>query len=371
VTIPAMANRRKRAAHFLLLPELADSPPNAAIVASLQELGYDVDLFAPGEFRGTPHGPSVGAHHAEYGLRWLAANALSPRWRQYDLFSGTSEDPLAVSAVLSLVHGRPSFALVDEIKSGSYRGDAREHWKALCRWAMRHARLTIVNDDSRVALLRDYAALPASSNVTVYPGCFHAPPEPAPAAGLRRQWGAPEGALVIGASGGCNLTSGTDWLVSALERLPGLHAVVQPLGMDAFARFLMEHLACRERLYIEGRRLSWREAWASAAGFDVGLAVYTNPAPQFQHMGTSSNRLCMYLAMGVPVIASAQPSFRFLEEYECGVLVGSQQEFDAAIAHLRANLDRMKANAARCAREYVAAPAKRAALVEALRRAVA
>jgi hypothetical protein len=356
-----MAATQPRAAHFLLHPELADSPPNAAIVASLQELGYSVDLFAPG--------PSTSATRTvEYGRRWLAANAMSPSWRQYSVFSGTSEDPLAISGALGFVHRRPSFALVDEIKSGSYRGDAPEHWKALCRWAMRRASFTIVNDASRVPLLNDYARLAPGSKVLVYPGCFHSPPEPVEStADLRRQWGAQEGALVVGASGGCNLTSGTDWLVSALERLPGLHAVVQPLGMDPFARFLFEHLACRDRLYLEAARLPWREAWASAAAFDVGLAVYTNPAPQFQNMGTSSNRLCMYLAMGVPVIASAQPSFRFLEQYQCGVLVRSQEEFDAALEHVRSNLPQMKANAQRCAREYIAAPARRAALVETLR----
>ena len=355
MTIGRMQAQRKRAAHFLLVPELAHSPPNEAIVTSLQELGYDVDLFAP------------GTQGIDYGRRWLLRNALSPRWRDYAVFSATSEDPLGVAGVLSALHRRPFFALVDEIKSGAYRGDAPEHWKQLCRWAIRRSRFSIVNDESRISLLREYAGLAPDHRVLVYPGSFHEPPQPASVAQLRREWNAPEDALVIGASGGFNLTAGAQWLVGALERIPRLHAVIQPLGVEPLARFLLDHLACGGHMHVEEHRLGWREAWASAAGLDVGLAVYTNPAPQFQNMGTSSNRLCMFLSMGVPVIASAQPSFRFLENYGCGVLVSTQAEFDAALGHVRANLPGMKANALRCAREYIAAPARRQQLVEALR----
>jgi hypothetical protein len=38
----------KRAAHFLQVPEIASSPANDAIVNALLELGYEVDLYAPG-----------------------------------------------------------------------------------------------------------------------------------------------------------------------------------------------------------------------------------------------------------------------------------------------------------------------------------
>ena len=205
-----MAGNKKKAAHFLLLPELAGSPPNEAIVHALLELGYDVDLYAPGgAFSTAAYGSRVSAFGVEYGRRWLLQNALSPRWREYQSFSGTSEDPLAVVGVLAYLHRRPSFALVDEIKSGSYSGNSPEYWKRLCRWAIRRARFAIVNDQSRVSLLREYAGLPPDSETVVYPGCFHAPPPPAPAAVLRQQWGAPPDALVVGASGGFNLTSGT------------------------------------------------------------------------------------------------------------------------------------------------------------------
>lgn len=352
-----------RAAHFLLSWDLTNSPPNEAIVHTLLGQGYDVDLYAPGQCPGeTPYGPGVTTHTAEYGRRWLLKNAWSPRWQRYAVFSGTSEDPLAIVGVLALLHRRPSFALVDEIMSGSYRGDRPASWKRLCQWAMRRANFCIVNDASRADLLRDYARLPRNKAVIVYPGCFHTPPSPAPKSELRTAWGVPPAAVLIGASGGFNITNGARWLIEALENDPSLHAVIQPLGTDPLAKYLLRHLQCSDRVYVEERRLSWKEAWTSAAAFDIGLAVYHNDAPQFQNMGISSNRLCMFLAMGVPVIASRQPSFQFLEDYECGVLVDSSEEFRLAVDRIRRNLDAMKANARRCAEQYIDAEKKLANL---------
>lgn len=176
----------------------------------------------------------------------------------------------------------------------------------------------------------------------------------------------PEDALVLAASGGFNLSGGADWLLQSVMQDVSLHAVIQPLGLDPFARFLLNHVDGRERIHVEERRLEWRDAWASVAAFDIGLAIYHNPAPQFQNMGISSNRLCMFLAMGVPVIGNRQPSYRFIEDYDCGVQVESLEEFVAAIEQIRSRLGEMKENALRCAREYIKAPAR----YEMLRRAI-
>ena len=362
-------HRQRQAAHFLLVPELLYSPPNRAIIEALVELGYRVHVFAPG----TPgdasdYGPDVETHRADYSMRWLRRHLLQPRWWGFDCFSGTSEDPLAVVGLLSAITGRPCFSLVDEIKSGSFRGNSPERWKQLCRWAMRRSRFTIVNDDSRVDLLRDYASLPAQARVVVYPGCFHQPPQPDPSyrKALRQQWGLDEDALVIASSGAFNLTAGADWLVQALQEEPSLQAVIQPLAVSPLCLFLLRRLGLDRRLYLQEERLGWQEAWRSAVGLDIGLAIYTNPAPQFQHMGTSSNRLCMFLAMGVPVIASRQDSFRFIEEYDCGVLVEDYPQFLAAIRHIRQHLPQMRQNCFRCFHEYIMPPDRYPQLREAI-----
>ncbi len=344
----------RRVAHFLDSEVLADSPPNDALVRAFREAGLGVDLFAPGSnaFR-HEYGPGVQALKAEYGLRWLAREAWRPSWRRYALFSGTAEDPLAIVGALAALHRRPSIALVDEIKSGTYRGDARESWKRLCRAGIRRAKIVIVNDPARIELVRDYAPLPRDREILVYPGGYVEPPAPVDRIEQRASWGVPEGALLLGSSGGFNLETGAGWLVDSVQKLPNLHVVIQPLSTDAMTRFLLPRLRGAERLHVETRRLGWREAWAQAAALDVGMAIYLNPGPQFQRMGTSSNRLCMFLAMGVPVIASRQESFRFLEEYDCGVLVGSSEEFSAALRTIASRAPDMRINAERCWKDHV------------------
>ena len=338
----------KKAAHFLLSPELACSPQNEALISAYLDVGCEVDLFTPGGSCDVgAYGSRVECRPVEYGNRWLLRNALLPSWRRYSLFSGTSEDPLAIVGVLSAIHRRPAIALVDEIKSGSYRGDARESWKRLCRLGMRRAELNIVNDTFRIELLKKYARFPESKKIIVYPSAYRCPPPPVNRKLQREMWGIPEDALVVGASGGFNLTAGADWLIDALK-IPGRYGVIQPVGTDPLAFFLLKRLEMSSRIYVEEKRLDWRTAWAQAAAMDLGVVIYNNPAPQFQHMGTSSNRLCMFLAMGVPVIASRQDSFRFLEEFDCGILVDDSRSFSAAVDRIRDRLAEMRANALRC-----------------------
>ena len=347
--------KTKNAAHFLLISELAGSPPNDAIVSALREFGYKVDLYAPG-----------GDLPVEYSNKWILKNLFSSRWSKYDLFSGTAEDPMAVAGVLAFWNRRPSFTLADEIRSGSYYGNRAESWKKLCRWGMRRSNFTIVNDESRIQLQRKYAGLSEKHKIIVYPGCFRELPAPGDREALRAKWGIPADALTIAFSGGLSVYSGFPWMMKALELKPEAYLVLQVANSDP----LLEQARNKERIYIEPQRLGWRESWSTMSAVDIGTAIYHHSGPQFQNMSTSSNRICMFLSMGVPVIASRQPSFAFLEKYDCGVLVGNEEEFIKAIGHIQARLSQMKENARRCAREYIDAPGKYRQLVESLREVI-
>lgn len=344
---------RGRVAHFLLLPELANSPPNEALIAAYLDLGFDVDLYAPGAISEVSN-PRIRAFRAEYGWKWLLRNGGRWMWRNYAAFSCTSEDPVAVASVIARLAGRPLISLADEIKSGSYWGDRSKRWKQLCQWGLRSARLNIVNDESRVELLRDYAQLPYGP-IIVYPGCFREPPAAIDVAAHRAARGLPSDALVLGASGNISVLLGMDWLMDSMSALPYCYAAVQPVNINPFVRYLLQQSRVSDRILTESQRLSWHDAWAQAPFCDIGLAIYRNQGPQFQQMGISSNRLCMFLAMGVPVIATRQPSFQFLLDYDCGMLVDSSEEFTAAVENMRPRLQQMKQNALKCAREYIAA----------------
>lgn len=353
---------KKSVAHFLLISDLATSPPNDAFVRAYNELGYDVEMFAP---PGGEHDGELGI--ARYGYRWLLRNIFSFRWAKYAAFSCTSEDPIAVAGLLAFIWRKPLVFLSDEIKSGTYRGNRSERWKRLCRWCMRRASFTIVNDESRMALQRNYAGLTSDQQVVVFPGCFVSPPEPDDRLQIRQQWGVPDDDLVLCFSGGCSLFLGIDWVLDCLDHHSRLSLVVQLLNVSEMNRYLLANHKHAERIHTEQQRLSWQQAWASMGGVDIGIAVYSNPADQFQLMGISSNRLCMFLAMGVPVIVSKQASFQFVEDYDCGVMVENAEEFSQALGVIEKNLTSMRQNALKCAREYINTEGKYRDLLDSLK----
>jgi hypothetical protein len=358
----------RRAAHFLNSPELIHSPPNTAIITALLEQGVEVDVFAPGMAKGADYGGAVRTAPVSYSWKWLANNAWRHRWRSYRTFSGTSEDPIAIVGVLAALHRRPSFVLADEIKSDFYYGNRPESWKRLCRWANRKARFNIVNDEARLDLLREYAELPKDARLIVYPGCYHNPPEP-PAdhrQQLRRQWGIPEHAFVVGASGNFNLDLGADLLLEAMAEDQSIYAVIQPVGYRAFEGYLLRYMQNNLNLYVEAERLSWQNSWKSAVAFDIGMAFYRHQGSQFKKMGISSNRLCMFLAMGVPVIVNRQPSFEFLERFGCGLMVSDGLEFRQAIVHMRRHLEPMRQACRTCFEEYIMPPGRYETLAQAI-----
>jgi hypothetical protein len=362
-------NRQMKVAHFLLIPELLYSPPNHAIINAYLESGYIVDIFSPGHLDPvTDYGSNVHIYQVTYSWLWLTRNIFSARWTGYSWISATSEDPLAIMGVLSFIYRKNSFALVDEIKSGGYRGDRSDLWKKLCKWSIRKARFKIVNDKHRVNLLMDYANIDKKDTIIVYPGCYFKRPETHNTKTLvKESWGFTSDTFVVGSSGGFNLTAGADWLLTAIKELTTISAVIQPLGVSPLSLFLLESLDLDGRLFIQKHRLGWFDAWKNSIGFDIGLSIYTNQAPQFMHMGISSNRLCMFIAMGVPIIASKQKSFEFLEVFDCGILVSTYEEFKLAILEIKRRHLVMSNNCDRCFSDYIQSASRYKELLQMLK----
>ena len=359
--------KTKRAAHFVNSPYLVDNPSNYTLISALVELGWQVDVYTSNPGLDLSHyGPSVHAAHAEFGYRWLASNLLHPRWMAYDLFSGTTEEPMAAAGLLARLYRKPCITIADEIKSGSTAGERSARWKALCRFGMRASRLTVVNEAERVRVQRDYAHLAADHPIVVMPNCFPDPPTLLDRASLRAERGIPQDALVVCFSGVFNIYNGGVWYAQALARKSDTWFWAQVVPQDPMAGALLPWLHGHERQVIEPGPMGWRLPWATMCAADIGTVVYLQDAPQFRHMGVASNRLCMFLTAGVPVIASRQPSFEFIEDYDCGVLVNSADEYVAAIDAIRPRLAQMSANARRCAREYIDAPGRYRALVQAI-----
>ncbi len=357
-----------KVAHFLLKPELAGSPPNEAIINALTELGCDIDLYAPGgDINLSMYDMPIKVFPVEYGKRWMLKNIFLPRWQKYDLFSGTTEDPMAIVGMLSTIHRKRSVTLGDEIRSGSYAGNKTVRWKKLCQRGMRNSAFRIVNDRHRVDLLKDYLNMPDDKDIIVYPGCFRHPPVAQNRKTMKSKWGFDNDKLIIGDSGLFYYEHSALWLIEALASRDDFNLVIQPLNTDPLSRYLLTKIKGAERIYMEPKRIEWLDAWSQMGAVDIGVAIYRQTGPQFQNMGVSSNRLCMFLAMGVPVIVSKQPSFEFIEKYDCGIMVENEQEFIKAIDYIKPRLEQMKLNALKCTAEYIDTGSAYGALVDKFR----
>lgn len=337
----------KITAHFLLNYHLWNSPPNDALSRIFDQIEYEIDYFSPNPPESLPH-----ISNSEYGIKWLLKNLFSTRWRKYDVYCCTSEDPIFVAGILAFVFRKPLIILCDEIRSGSYSGKRPWWYKKICRWGMRRAKIIIVNDESRIALLKSYAGLEEGSDIVVYPGCFYSPPIPIDKSHQREIWQIPNENLVVAFSGSAYTSNGIEWALQSLGEVEDVSMLIQPLSIDSLTEYLLRNLRFYKNIVLTDKRLSWQESWESMGGVDIGVALYLNPAPQFQNMGISSNRLCMFLAMGVPVITTKQDSFDFLEKYDCGIMVETPDEFNLAVDEIRRRLPEMKQNALRCADEY-------------------
>ena len=195
--------------------------------------------------------------------------------------------------------------------------------------------------------------MPNDRDIIVYPGCFRHPPDARSKQTMKRKWGFGDDKLIIGDSGLFYYEHSALWLIEALVNREDFNLVIQPLNTDPLSRYLLTKIKGAERIYMEPNRIEWRDAWSQMGAVDIGVAVYRQTGPQFQNMGISSNRLCMFLAMGVPVIVSKQPSFEFLEKYDCGVMVENAQEFISAIDYIKPRIKQMKRNALTCTAEYI------------------
>ncbi|HEX2123009.1 MAG TPA: hypothetical protein VHL59_15355, partial [Thermoanaerobaculia bacterium] len=304
----------RKAAFFELRADYFGRPFEDGIIRALLDADFAVDLFAPdGDLPQDLYPPTVLRRSVEYRRRWLQQNLRFARWREYDLFLGTADIPMAFAGVVSSLVRRPSVTAADEIYVGGYEGSALSYWKRLSRWGMHHADFTILTDLCRIPLQREYASLPPKHEFFSYPSCYAFLYAGRSRDEARRALGLAPDDFVLSFTGTFTTNNGAHWIVRLLDTMPDVKLMIQPGGhSDPVTDAL---LARHERVLYLPERLGWTESMSVTVAADAGLVLYLSPKPQFQLMGVSSQKLCTYLWLDVPVIATRQESFLFIEQY--------------------------------------------------------
>jgi hypothetical protein len=342
---------RKRAAYFQLRPDTFGRPFDDGIARALDAAGYDLDVYAP---------PQIAFRRS-----WLTGELFRPKWRRYDLFLGNPDLGTAFAAALARAAFRPFVNAVEEVYVGGYEGEARSYWKRIARAAARQARFTIITDLCRAELQREYAGLPRTHRFVPYPSCYPDPYAGPTRGEARAMLGLDAAELIVSVTGALTESNGVHWLFGALDAFDGCLLIQPGNRPDAVLESLVRRLERERRAVYLPERLGWREAAERTMAADVSAVFYLSPKPQFQRMGVSSQKLGMSLWLGIPVIATRQPSFEFIREFGCGELIGGPEELPAAIERIRGDHARYAAGARRAVDEYIRPGEKLAALTEA------
>jgi glycosyltransferase involved in cell wall biosynthesis len=324
------------------------------IIRALIACGYDVDIYAPnGDQPQAIFGSNVRRLAVDYRRSWLQSHRSLAR--RYDLFIGTADMPMAFAGVLAAIGRRPSVVASDEIYIGGYEGEALLYWKSITRWAMRRADLTIITDDLRIPLQREYAGLRGHHRFVSYPCCYVDPYRGRSREEARRALGIADDELVLSFTGHLIEGNGAHLMIRLLDRTgPKVRVLVQTGGRpDVVTDALMRRLEHDGRVIYLPDRVAWSEAPQITIAADASFVFYVTSMPDFQNLGTSSTKLCTSLWIGVPAIATWQPSFAFVNEMQCGVTFNREEELDAAIEQLRGNRERFAANTGRAVAEHI------------------
>lgn len=120
-----------------------------------------------------------------------------------------------------------------------------------------------------------------------------------------------------------------------------------------------QHLLSQKRLVIKRKYLENDEVVESLSHFEIGFCFYNFDVPvirdnYFNYASAPSGKMFKYLAAGVPVVASNIIGFKFVNEFQCGVLIDdlSPEEIHRAICKIREDYKLYVENTIKAAKFY-------------------
>ena len=348
-------NTKRRAAYFLARPDYFGRPLDDGVIRALLKADFMVDVFVPGDVcQQTIYPSDVNLLQVDYRIDWLWKHMNPGRWRKYHLFLGTCDLPMAFAGILAGISMRPAVTVCDEVYL-ERQGPAVRYWKFLSKMGMKRSKFTIIPDLCRTKLQRHKARLNDKHMFIPYPCSFSRPIEGVDAKAVRRALGIGEQEFVVSLIGGFHQFSGAPEALRLLDKEDAdICLMIQTGGVrDVVTHELLKKLALHYRVCYLPERVGWREAAELASATDAGLVFYNSPLLDDQTVGLSSQKLCTFLLLGKPVVASWQASFEFIEQFECGVLIKKESELLGAINRIRQNYAVYTENTVRCVEEYV------------------
>jgi hypothetical protein len=300
-------------------------------IALLADQGWQVDLYTtlspqhPTPFFGRDRVRLLPFEMTRAGTVGLIRR-LALRRPRYRWIVTVPQWGLHYAALAGRLAGIPLGCISDELKCDAEAATAGLRlWKARERRAHQRCRWTIALSSERADFIREENRLGADHRIFVVPNATRGPARRVPSHYYHDT-------LSLTASARILLHSGSLWwpaaneLIASTDAWPSDWVVVFQgrLVAPRAAGHEAPHLRFTEQV-LPASLLDY--ATSSAA---IGLALYDTSCTNNRLMGTASGKLALYMKNTLPVIATDQSGFGWLEREHCGVCVSSVRDIPAA-----------------------------------------
>lgn len=306
----------------------------------LAEEGWHIDLYTmfsplhPAPFFGRDNVHLIPVEITPAGAIALVRR-LTLRRPAYRWIVTVPQWGLHYAGLAARLAGIPMGCISDELRSDAEaKTPEQQRWKARERRAHQRCRWTIALSPERADFIREENRLGAAHPIFIVPNAARGPSARATSRYYQDVLGLPASARIL-------LHAGSLWWTAVDELIESTHDwtsdwVVVFQGRFAAPRNLW-HDAARVRLSEQVLPSSLLDYAASSA--TIGLALYDASRDNNRLMGTASGKLALYMKNTLPVIATDQSGFGWLERERCGACVSSVREIPAAADRIWSDYD--------------------------------
>jgi len=317
-------------------------------IALLADEGWHVDLYTtlspmhPAPFFGRENVRLIPLEMSRPGVVTLIRQ-LTRRRPKYRWIVTVPQWGLHYAGLAARFAGIPLGCISDELRSDAEATTSEQkRWKARERRAHQRCKWTIALSPERADFIREENRLGAPHRIFVVPNA-----QPGSAERLASRYypdvlGLPPAARVL-------LHAGSLWWSAANELVEAAQGWAGDWVVVFQGRLAMPRNGWRDTSHI---RRSEQVLPASLLDYatssaSIGLALYDASKVNNRLMSTASGKVALYMKNALPVIATDQSGFAWLERERCGVCVSSVQEIPAAADRIWRDYDAYAGNVRR------------------------
>ena len=238
----------------------------------------------------------------------------------------------------------PAVCISDELHARSEcRTEDERRWKEREIRAHRACAFTIALSSERADFIRDENGLGDVHPIFVVPNSSPGPSRRLASDFFQKKFGFGADTFVL-------LHAGSWWWRKDFSRIESVTAGWDK-GLALVFHGRMKDAADAApgppNIYYSRQPLPYAELDRAVSSAHVGLALYDNSSVNHRLVGAAGGKIPLYMKNALPVIATRQPSFEWMEKERCGVLIDDLSEIGAAAGRIRAQYAEYSENARR------------------------